>query len=74
MTLKINLICERGVHMLAFYKKSVPLTIGLIISLLALSNLINDGGDGDILRFLIFSVFGFPTLFYGINRISEKQG
>lgn len=59
--------------MLAFYRKSIPLTIGLIISLMALKKLANINGDGDAIRFLIFSAVGFPTLFYGISRISENK-
>ena len=60
--------------MISFYKKAIPITFGLIFSLLALALLVEsmDGYDSDKkYEFIICALIGFPTLFFGIKKVSE---
>ena len=63
-----------------FFLKSFPLTIGVILTLLALSFLVqfvengaylSDIEDEDIWAFIFFAVVGVPTLLFGVNKLAE---
>lgn len=63
-----------------FFIKSIPLTIGLILTLFALSFLVqfvergahlSDIDNEDIWGFIFFAVAGVPTLLYGVNKLSD---
>ena len=63
-----------------FFSKSIPLTIGLILTLFALSFLIqfvengaflSDIDSKDIWGFIIFAMVGVPTLLYGVNKLAD---
>ena len=59
--------------MLAFYRKSIPLTIGLILSIIGLKKYVDIDDSVGTYVFLVYAIIGFPTLFYGIHRISENE-
>jgi len=62
-----------------FFLKSIPLTIGLILTLFALSFLVQfvesgawlSEADEDVWAFIFFAVVGVPTLLFGINKLAE---
>ncbi|BCO31169.1 hypothetical protein TspCOW1_12720 [Thiohalobacter sp. COW1] len=67
-------------ELLNFYVKALPITLGLIFSLTALSFLIDftdsarlsDIGEEDFLTFLILAIVGIPTLLFGIKKLSSE--
>ncbi|MFZ2169921.1 MAG: hypothetical protein WAW61_09835 [Methylococcaceae bacterium] len=63
-----------------FFIKSIPLIIGLILTLFALSFLVqfveggadlSNFGNEDIWGFIFFAVAGVPTLLFGVNKLAE---
>lgn len=65
-------------ELLSFFVKALPLSLGLILSLTALSFLIGftDGahlsniGEDDFVTFLVLAIVGIPTLLFGIKKLS----
>lgn len=66
-------------ELLNFFVKALPLSLGLILSLTALSFLIgftdgarlSDIGEEDFVTFLILAIVGIPTLLFGIKKLSS---
>jgi len=63
-----------------FFIRSIPLVVGLIITLFALGFLASFVEDGanlsdfdneDIWGFIFFAFVGVPTLLYGVNKLAE---
>lgn len=70
-----------GKQMKAFIRgwfRAIPFTVGMALSLIALSFLVRsydyglDFDEEEIWIFVIFFFAGFPTLVHGINVLSEK--
>lgn len=66
-------------ELLSFFVRAIPLSIGLIISLVALSFLVSftdnaglsDIGEENFVTFLILAFVGIPTLLFGIKKLSS---
>jgi hypothetical protein len=66
--------------LLKYFVKAIPLSLGLILSLTALSFLVafTDGaelselGESNFLSFLVLALLGIPTLLFGIERLSRN--
>ena len=62
-----------------FLKKSLPITIGMILTLIALCCLVEfyDQGlyfEGDyFIYFVTFFFIGFPLLMFGINKMADNN-
>lgn len=63
-----------------FFIRSIPLTIGLILTLFALGFLVqfvergaylSNFGNEDIWGFIFFAAVGVPTLLFGVNKLAE---
>ena len=63
-----------------FFIRSIPLTIGLILTLFALGFLVqfvesgaylSNFGNEDIWGFIFFAAVGVPTLLFGVNKQAE---
>ena len=67
-------------ELLRFFIKSLPLSLGLILSLAALSFLVNftdsaglsSIGEEDFITFAALAVVGIPTLLFGIRKLSSN--
>ena len=63
-----------------FFVTAIPFTVGMLLTLIALCCLIEFYDRGlDLHRgrtvfwvFVIFFVVGFPSMIFGINKLSEK--
>lgn len=63
-----------------FFVTAIPFTVGMLLSLIALCFLLKfyvrgcdfDSRSGEFWGFLIFFVVGFPSMIFGINKLSEK--
>ena len=60
-----------------FFVTAIPFTVGMLLSLIALCFLLKfyDGGlhnSNAFWGFVIFFVVGFPSMIFGINKLSEK--
>ena len=61
-----------------FFVTAIPFTVGMLLSLIALCFLVefyDRGLDFDNVEFRVFVIFfvvGFPSMIFGINKLSEK--
>ena len=63
-----------------FFVTAIPFTVGMLLSLIALCFLLKFYDRGFDLQshsyafwcFVIFFVVGFPSMIFGINKLSEK--
>ena len=63
-----------------FFVTAIPFTVGMLLSLIALCFLLKFYDSGFELHrhgnefwcFVIFFVVGFPSMIFGINKLSEK--
>ena len=61
-----------------FFVTAIPFTVGMLLSLIALCFLVEfydrglDFDNGEFWVFVIFFVVGFPSMIFGINKLSEK--
>lgn len=63
---------------LGFFIRALPLTLGLILSLTALSFLVSftdtaelsEIAEEDFLSFVVLAFIGIPTLLFGIDKLS----
>lgn len=66
-------------ELLSFFVKALPLSLGLILSLTALSFLVgftdsarlSDIGEEDFVTYLVLAIVGIPTLLFGIKKLSS---
>ena len=67
-------------YFMRFFIKSLPLSIGMILTLLALSFLVkfvengaylSDIDNRDMWAFIFFAIAGLPTLLIGVNYLAE---
>lgn len=66
-------------ELLGFFIKSIPMALGLILSLTALSFLVNftdnahlsSIGEEDFVTFAALAIVGIPTLLFGIRKLSS---
>jgi len=63
---------------LRFWIRAIPFTVGIALSLIALSFLVAfydyglDFDEEEIWIFLIFFLAGFPLLVFGLNKLSDQ--
>ena len=61
-----------------FFVTAIPFTVGMLLSLIALCFLVEfydrglDFDNWEFRVFVIFFVVGFPSMIFGINKLSEK--
>ncbi len=68
-------------ELISFVIKALPFTVGLILSLTALSFLVgftdsarlSKMGDDDFIAFVVLSIVGFPTLLFGMKQLSKES-
>lgn len=66
-------------NFIQFFRKSTPLTIGVILVLFSLGFLVQlvENGElfsadsNDIWGFIFFAMIGVPTLLFGVNKLAE---
>lgn len=66
-------------ELLSFFLKALPLSLGLILSLTALSFLVGftdsarlaNIGEEDFVTFLVLAIVGIPMLLFGIKKLSS---
>ena len=59
----------------SLFIKTLPFTIGIILTLISLTFLIefSDFEDEEFWSFVFFAAIGIPTLLYGINKASNEN-
>ncbi|MBW2165937.1 MAG: hypothetical protein JRG74_07520 [Deltaproteobacteria bacterium] len=61
-----------------FFVTAIPFTVGMLLSLIALCFLLKfydrglDFDNEEFWGFVIFFVVGFPSMIFGINKLSKK--